>query len=74
MSRKVCLKILCPFEDCEHHFHRPVEPAESEFIKKVDCKDFSLECCRYQRYYKESVQKSVANDLALIQHLRSGKW
>ena len=68
MSSKICLKVMCPFEDCEHHFHRPVNLAASEFVCKQDCKDYSPECSRYQTYYQESVRRSLTSDLAVIQH------
>ena len=73
MSTKICLKVMCPFDDCQHHFHRAVDPAVSEYVRKTDCKDMSSECSRYQAHYKENMRKSITSDLALIQHLRSGK-
>lgn len=73
MADMLCLKVMCPFEDCEHHFHRPLEPAVSKYIRKTDYKDMSGKCSRYQAHYQENVRKSIASNLAVIQHLRSGK-
>lgn len=74
MAHKICLKVMCPFKDCEHHFFGPVSPAASEYVRKTDCTDMSSECSRYQTHYQESVRKSIGSDLAVIQHLRSGKY
>ena len=53
MYKLYCVEVSCPFKDCKYHFHKRKHIPEGSFAGKLEYKNLSSTCNKYQKYHEK---------------------